>query len=327
MAQTQTATGTIAGYFEDNSDAGKAVEALRDAGFTSAHIGVAHRGAFATSSGSTSHTAAEAGHKAGEKAAGAWESIKHFFGSDDAEPYADERTQGDLANREVTQNPADASRYADQYDPSDLHQSFTGLSVPEDRSRYLGHRFDNSEKGAVVTVKAGDRAAEAEAILTRYGADLGNDSANYDYSQDYSRKSGEQAQSQPLNDAQNNIQLLGEVLRVHKERISRGEVVLRKETITETQNVQVPVSREELVIERRMVDGNTPASGSIGDNSEIRIPLTEERASVDKSTVVREEVAVGKKSVEQVRDLSGDVRHEELIVDDETRNDQNRKAG
>ncbi len=330
MAQTQTGTGTIAGYFEDHSDARKAVEALRDAGFTSAHIGVAHRGASSTTTGSASHTAAEAGHKAGEKTAGAWESIKHFFGSDEAEPYADERTQGDLANREVTPNPADAGRYGGQYDPSDLHQSFTGLSVPEDRSRYFAHRFGKSEKGAIVTVNAGDRASEAGSILTRYGADLGNDATNYDYSQNYSQNhskdSGEQAQSQPLNDAQNNIQLLGEVLRVHKDRISRGEVILRKETITETQNVQVPVSREELVIERRAVDGNTPASGSIGDNSEIRIPLTEERASVDKSTVVREEVAVGKKSVEQVRDLSGDVRHEELVVDDETRDNQNRKV-
>jgi uncharacterized protein (TIGR02271 family) len=100
--------------------------------------------------------------------------------------------------------------------------------------------------------------------------------------------------------------------------ISRGEVRLRKEVVTETQTVQVPVTREELVIERRPVDQATPATGSIGE-SEIRIPLSEERASVDTSTVVREEVAVGKKPIQEVRDLTGKVRREELVVEDPTK--------
>lgn len=40
---------------------------------------------------------------------------------------------------------------------------------------------------------------------------------------------------------------------------------------------------------------------------------------MDKGTVVREEVAVGKKPVQEVRDLSGDVSHEELVVDNQSR--------
>ena len=43
---------------------------------------------------------------------------------------------------------------------------------------------------------------------------------------------------------------IGEILRVHKERISRGEVRLRKEVVTEHQNIEVPRTREELVVER-----------------------------------------------------------------------------
>ncbi len=295
MAQIQNATGAIAGYFEDQAEAGRAVEALRDAGFTSAHIGVAHRG----TTSSTSST---------ENGPGVWDKIKGFFEGSTAEPYADERTQGDLATREITSNTEDRDRLAGQYEHSDVHASLVGLSVPEDRSRYFGHRFGSSEGGAVVTVNAGDRVAEAESILTQYGADLGENAASHDYSQTTER-----------NDAQNNIQLLGEVLRVHKDRVSRGEVRLRKEIVTDTQTIQVPVTHEELVIERRPVDQYTQAAGSIGESQEIRIPLSEETASVDKSTIVREEVAVGKKPVEEVRDLSSDIRHEELIVDDQTR--------
>ncbi len=322
MAQTQTETGTIAGYFEDSSKARQAVEALRDAGFTSAHIGVAHRGGAASSTSET---------RTGEKAAGAWDSFKNFFRGNDAEPYADERTEGDLATREITEDPTAPSaastgntaqrpgQYAGEYDPADLHHSLRGLSVEEDRSRYFGHRFSSNQNGAVVTVKAGDRLAEAESILTRFGADLGNNAAEYDYSQTANASEPTGTQTTGTEDAQNNIQLLGEVLRVHKDRISRGEVRLRKEVITETQTIQVPVTREELVIERHAVDQNTPPTGSIGESSEIRIPLSEERANIDKSTFVREEVAVGKKPVEEVRSLTGDVRHEELVVEDPTK--------
>jgi uncharacterized protein (TIGR02271 family) len=296
MEQTQTTSGTVVGYFENHTDAQRAIEALHNAGFSSAHLGVAHRGASSTA------------HAAGEKAESMWEKVKDFFEGRSAEPYADERTRGDLATREVTEDPNDTSQY--EYGSSGLHHSLRHMAVPEDRARYMNHRFGSSDRGAVVTVKAEGRESEAESILTEYGADLGQNTTDYDYSE---------TSSASENQGTKNIQLLGEVLRVHKDRISRGEVRLRKEIITENQSIQVPVTREELVVERRAVDGNTPASGSIGDSEEIRIPLTEERAAVDKSTVVREEVAVGKKPVEEVRDLTSDVRHEELIVDDQTR--------
>jgi uncharacterized protein (TIGR02271 family) len=325
LMTTQTGTGTLVGFFEDDADARQAVEALHEAGFTSAHIGVAHRGGSTLRSDSSSSSAKE-------KATSTWDKIKSMFQGNEAEPYADERTQGDLATREITQNPADANRSAanqnyredqdDEYDTSDLHGSFTGLNIPEQRSRYFQHRLTSSRNGAVVTVNAGDRIAEAESILRRYNADLGDDADSYNYSETETGTSQQpgrdRSQDRDFEGEQNNIQLLGEVLRVHKDRVSRGEVRIRKEVITETQTVQVPVTREELVIERRPVDQASPATGSIGE-SEIRIPLSEERASVDTSTVVREEVAVGKKPVQEVRDVTGEVRREELVVEDPTK--------
>lgn len=325
MRETQTQYATVVGYFENKSDAGEAIQALREAGFTSAHVGVAHRDSStfssdspstSTSSISTASSATTSTPKNDEKGTGVWNKVRNFFEGNIAEPYADERTQGDLANREVTTDPANG------YGHSDLHNSLTDLSVPEERTRYFGHRFGSNEQGAVVTVNAGDRRTEAEAILTRYGADLGENAASYDYSQaqgrDYSQTQGTNYSEAQGTQEPRNIQLLGEVLRVQKDRVNRGEIHLRKEIVTDTQNVQVPVSREELVIERRAVDSNQPATGNIGENREIRVPLSEDRASVDKSTVVREEVSIGKKSVQEVRDLSDKVRHEELVVEDPT---------
>jgi uncharacterized protein (TIGR02271 family) len=295
LMTTQTGTGTLVGFFEDDADARQAVEALHEAGFTSAHIGIAHRGGSTLRSDSSSS-------RIKEKATSTWDKIKSMFQGNEAD-----------ANPSAA-NQNDRKEQYDQYDTSDLHGSFIGLNIPEQRSRYFQNRLANSRNGAVVTVNAGDRIPEAESILRSYNADLGDNADTYNYSETETGSSQQLAEGQE----QNNIQLLGEILRVHKDRVSRGEVRLRKEVVTETQTVQVPVTREELVIERRPVDQATPATGSIGE-SEIRIPLSEERASVDTSTVVREEVAVGKKPIQEVRDLTGKVRREELVVEDPTK--------
>ena len=293
-----TVTGTVVGYFTSESQAETAVSALKSAGFTSSQIGVALSGAssgVATGTSSAATTGVgSAVHSAGEKAAGAWERFKSFFDGSDVEPYADEKTTDTTHSHEITAGSA--------YEHEDFSSSLSGLDVPEDRSRYFGHRI-GSQNGAVVTVSASGREAEAEAILEENGADLGSDTANYDY-------------SAPVATGQQKIQLLGEVLRVQKDRISRGEVRIRKEVVTEQQIVQVPVTREELVIERVPVSGATAVAGEIGTDSEIRIPLTEERASLDKHTVVREEVTVGKRAIENVQEVGGSVRHEELNVDE-----------
>jgi uncharacterized protein (TIGR02271 family) len=314
MAQSYAENQTVAGYFDDHSKAERALQELRDAGFTSAHVGVAHRGASSSSTGSVGSATSGAANAAH----GVWDKVKNFF-EGGVEPYADERTQGDLANREITRNPGDDYTYG----RDDIHHSLTGMSVPQDRSRYLGDRFYTGDSGAIVTVKAGDRAEEAEEILRDNGADLGENATGYTgsntgYESGPTGQAVETGRTGQVEDLQN-VQLLGEVLRVHKDRISRGEVVVRKDVITETQTIQVPVTREELVIERVPVSGETQASGALGDSQEIHIPLTEETASIDKRTVVREEVSVGKKPVSEVRDLSGDVRREELVVDDQTR--------
>jgi len=330
MAQTQVYTDTIAAYFEDSSDARKAVDALQEAGFTSAHLGIAHRGSYTGSNSTVGNTTV---YDTSENGPSTWDKIKSWFSGEDAEPYADERLRRDPAQQEIV---PPSERYDEGYDDtSDLHGSFTAMNIPQERARYFSHRFSRSTHGAVVTVQAGDRKAEAESILNQYNADFGENAGNYDYSseagayqydgrdRDDRRAVGSSTDSIETNRNTNvterpsNVQLLGEVLRVHKERVNRGEVRIRKEVVTENQNIQVPVRREELVVERRPVTDARPATGTIGEE-EIRVPLSEERATLDKSTVVREEVNVSKKPVEEVRDLTGEVRHEELVVDDST---------
>jgi uncharacterized protein (TIGR02271 family) len=335
MAEINQQTySTVVGYFPSEQSAESAVNALQDAGFTPDQIGVAARTSrgFTPGMESTGSDAYNTGKNAGNAASGFWGSIKNLL-EGPVEPYADERERGDLANREIT-NEYD-------YDSGDFHQSLSGMSLPEHRSRYFSQLIGSGD-GVLVTVNAGGRRVEAERILQSKGADLGNDAGD-DYSNEVvsSTYAGdpnradraaypENTQYQPASESEQNrgaadvagqqrIQLYGEVLRVHRDRVQRGEVRLRKEVVTETQTVQVPVTREELVVERVPVSGEQTAPGAnIGEDSEIRIPLSEERVSVEKQPVVREEVQVGKREITNVESRDEQVRREELRVDDDT---------
>jgi len=111
------------------------------------------------------------------------------------------------------------------------------------------------------------------------------------------------------------IQLREERLRVDKDQVETGRVNVRKEVVTEHQNISVPVEREEVVIERRPAHGQA-AAGDL-QAEEIRIPVKEERVHVTKEAVVKEEVSVGKRTVHETETVSQDVAHEELVVEQE----------
>lgn len=113
------------------------------------------------------------------------------------------------------------------------------------------------------------------------------------------------------------MELREEELRARKEQVQAGEVEIRKDVVEEKRTIDVPVSREEVVIERHTVD-RRPASGSIDDSGQtIEVPLMEEHATLEKETVVTGEVEIGKRTVQETEKLSGTVRREEARIDRE----------
>jgi uncharacterized protein (TIGR02271 family) len=114
---------------------------------------------------------------------------------------------------------------------------------------------------------------------------------------------------------QEHIELREEELRVEKERVEAGEVRLRKEVVEENKTMDVPVTREEVVVEKRSVGGRRPASGQVGEDEEISVPVMEEQIEVEKTPVVREEVSLKKQQVQGTRQVSDTVKREEAWVD------------
>jgi len=111
------------------------------------------------------------------------------------------------------------------------------------------------------------------------------------------------------------LRLREERLNVDKTRVQTGEVELRKEVVQEQQTINVPVTHEEVYIERRAVTDGSIDNTPIGDNEVIRVPLTEERVNVTKTPVVTGEVSIGKREVQETEQISETVRREEVRLD------------
>jgi uncharacterized protein (TIGR02271 family) len=105
-----------------------------------------------------------------------------------------------------------------------------------------------------------------------------------------------------------------EELQIGKREVSRGEARIGKHV--ETEHVSQPVTRrrEEVVLERRPVEAGARAHATISDE-EIRVPLTEEEVVVEKRPVVKEELVIGKRIVEERDTVHAEVRREEFDID------------
>ena len=109
-----------------------------------------------------------------------------------------------------------------------------------------------------------------------------------------------------------------ERLNVGTERVQAGRARLRKYIVHDTQTVNVPVSREEVRIEREPItDANVgdAMSGPEMREDEVEVTLTEERPVVTKETVPVERVRVGKEVHTETEAVSADIAREEIEVE------------
>jgi len=188
-----------------------------------------------------------------------------------------------------------------------LAGALVGWSIPEEDATF----YENEVKAGryLVTVETGDRADEARAVLHRHS---GFD--RHTWSAVRADRANTLAEGSFQTEDGRVIQLKKEHLKADKETVNQGEVKVRKEVHTEHKQITVPVEHEEVVIERRPANGKKVGNARM-ETEEIRIPTKEERVHVNKETVVKEEVNVGKRKVRDTETVSDDVEEEELIVE------------
>ena len=107
-----------------------------------------------------------------------------------------------------------------------------------------------------------------------------------------------------------------ERLTVDKETQQAGSVHVGKHVEEDVQSVDVPVTREEVTIDRQSVD--RPASGEAFTEDSIDVPVYEERVETGKEARVVEEIEVGKTATTDTAHVEDTVRREEFDIEDET---------
>ena len=109
-----------------------------------------------------------------------------------------------------------------------------------------------------------------------------------------------------------------EHLQVGTQKVEAGRARLRKYVTTETETVNVPVTKERVTLEREPItDGNVGQAldGPAISEEEHEVVLTEERPVVAKEAVPVERVRLGKEAVTEEVTVSEEVRKEQIDAD------------
>lgn len=119
------------------------------------------------------------------------------------------------------------------------------------------------------------------------------------------------------------LKLYEERLVANKQRHKTGEVSIGKHVETETQNVAVPVEKEQVVIERKTAENAgqpvAPGEADFRDQEVARMDVYEEKPEIHKEAVLREEVNIRKEVKRDTVNASEQIRREELDIDSQGR--------
>jgi uncharacterized protein (TIGR02271 family) len=107
------------------------------------------------------------------------------------------------------------------------------------------------------------------------------------------------------------VPLIEERLNVSK-KTSTTQYTITKEPVTDKKTMEVPVTHEELFVEKRPPKDSASAQGPVKSKTEIKVPLMREEVEVTKERFVKEEVVVKKKPVTETRTVSDTVTSERI---------------
>lgn len=226
-----------------------------------------------------------------------------FANEQDAQQAMDDLLKAGYSNKQILYSPhkRDAS----------ILDSLMDMGFGQEDAAYYDSEFQQGR--TIVTVNDDARQQEAARILQHHGASFADQRGQLS-GEDVSASTPKETSA---TGREQRMKLREERLQATKERVQVGEVDLRKEIVTEQQSIDVPVTHEEVYIERR------PGSGQVSDlpvgedGETISIPLREEQVDVTKQAVETGEVILGKRQVKETQRVSDTVRHDEAHLERE----------
>ena len=208
------------------------------------------------------------------------------------------------------------------------HESFVPVSGAEFNGDRVTMAYDKAMvKDAPKIAEDGHLSPQEEQQLYRYyGVDYGAGQAagqapGRDGADDDAPGAVGRDTSGPTTD--NAMTRSEEKLRVGTETEVAGKARLRKHVVTERQQVTVPVSHEEVTLQREPItDANRGAAydGPAISEEEHEVTLHAERPVVDTEAVAVERVRLDTQTVTEQETVGGEVRKEEIELDTDGRN-------
>ncbi len=200
----------------------------------------------------------------------------------------------------------DENGHLDVSQEQELFHYYGVASVGDDSGRTAGHD---------TTTTTGTTGTAGVAGTVGHDNDNDNDRDRDGVRDDQVRSAGQDTSGPNTDDAMTRSE---ERLHVGKTTESAGKARLRKYIVSENVSQTVPVSHDEVRIEREPItDANAGDALSGGDltEEEHEVELTQERVVVDKETVPVERVRVGKDTVTEEQQVTEEVRKEQIEAD------------
>jgi uncharacterized protein (TIGR02271 family) len=188
-----------------------------------------------------------------------------------------------------------------------IYDDLVKMGAPPEDARYYQSEFEAGR--SIVAVLASQGIQEAINILVRHGGY----GANQRFAQSTTTGRATGVQEPPIED-QERIKLREEELRVRKQVVETGEARLHKDVVIEPKSIDVPVTHEEVYVERRPGSG-LPSDQPITEGETYRIPVREEQVIIEKQPVEREEVSFGKRPVQETQRVTDTVQREEAYIE------------
>jgi uncharacterized protein (TIGR02271 family) len=209
-----------------------------------------------------------------------------------------------------------------------MSESFVPLEGATDNGKDIMVNYDKDTVKDAPRIDA-DRDLspdEEETLYAHYGMTSGSGHRDRDKGRDWDRDKKGHTSGTATDEA---MTVSEERLRVGTEKRERGRARLRKYVVTENSNKNVPVSHEEVRVEREPItDANVRAAKSGPDISEEEheVVLHEERPVVEKDVVPTERVRLTKETSTHDETVSGEVRKEQVDSDVDS-TDRKRRQG
>ena len=201
----------------------------------------------------------------------------------------------------------------DQVQNAPHHDPGQELSVDEEKELFTHYGVDY--EGTTATAKPGQ---DQQARQQQTGQQTGQHTASGQSRPDHDGEAGVVGHDTSGPTTDEAMTRSEEELRAGTQTVQTGQARLRKHVVTEQQTVTVPVSHEEVTLEREPITEQNLGAATDGpdiSSEEHEVTLHAEQPVVTTETVAKERVKMGTKTVQEQQEVSGEVRKEQIDMD------------